>query len=143
MTVKHDSPEQQALIGKLTIVNIVLIDLSVTIIEQTMNANHQYTTFIINETCNRAIRRIKLFDFSIRCSVSNRTAMSGFPEVAFLIDKDITEVIEVAFGIALYQLCMLVGNIQTVESISCRSYEQVVFVFLDDVIHSRNIFGTV
>ena len=84
MTVKHDSPEQQALIGKLTIVNIVLIDLSVTIIEQTMNANHQYTTFIINETCNRAIRRIKLFDFSIRCSVSNRTAMSGFPEVAFL-----------------------------------------------------------
>ena len=67
--------------------------------------------------------------------------MARFPESPLFINEDVAEIIGVAFGIVLQFLTAVITNIQSEQSIASRSDQQMVLIFLQDIVDARHTLG--
>ena len=75
--------------------------------------------------------------------MDDRASLTRFPKMAHFIDKNIAEIIIISRGIALQLMGLLCGYIKTEKAITCCSYQQMPFVFLNDIVYTRHALSSI
>ena len=142
MTVSDGGTQQQLTATKCSLIEKVRVHHTITIEQHPVDTDHQYTTLVTNESRHCAIRRHKFLYLTVRIPPADSTTMARFPKSALFIDKDIAEIVGIALGIAFQLLTAVIADIKTEQSIAGRSNQQMILVFLQDIVDTGHTFGT-
>ena len=107
-----------------------------------MIAHYQHTALVTYKTGYHTVRRQQLLDLTFGRTADNGITMTRFPEIALLIDKNITKIVFICLGVALNTLRVVVAGIYSEESVTGCTNQQVVGIFLNDGIDTRYAGGT-
>ena len=134
--------QQQVLTTHFAWVDIVGCQLSVAIVKQSVIAHYQHAALVTYKTGYHTVRRQQLLDLTFGRTADNGITMTRFPEIALLIDKNVTKIVVIGLGVALNTLRVVVAGIYSVESVTGSTNQQMVGIFLNDGIDTRYAGGT-
>ena len=86
--------------------------------------------------------RSKLLDLAIRQPAVDAITITRFPESTLAVYHDMAEIVVVTFGITLQFLCLQRLRVQSEQSVAGCTNKQLFFVFLNNMIDTRQGFGT-
>ena len=118
------------------------MEFPIAIIEQAVDAHHDDSALVVDKIGHCAKRRLELAKLPIGGTANDLVAMTRFPESAFAIDEYMTEIIVVFQRIALEFLRAMAGDVESEEPIASRSHQEMLVVFLNDVVDAGNTLRT-
>ena len=134
--------QHQVLTTHLAWVDIIGCQLSVAIVKQSMIAHYQHAALVTYKTGYHTVRRQQLLDLAFGRTSDNGITMTRFPEIALLIDKNIAKIVVIGLGITLNTLRIVGTGIYAIQSVTSRTNQQVVGIFLNDSVDTRYAGGT-
>ena len=142
LLVLHGRAQQHILSAQSAQVEIVLIHHAVAIVQQSVTTDHQHATLVVHESRYRTVRRLKLLQPSLSVAPDDAATMSRLPEIAVVVEMNIAEVVVVFSGIALQLFRFQRAVVQTEQSVTGRSDQQVRVVLLNDKVDARQCRST-